>query len=457
MKNYVFYLVLFLSGFVPATPFAQTPQWHYLGDTIIEQTWSTNVLTYLDGDAPYVAYEMFDNNFLTYWIVRRFDGNSWVPVDTNGLGVHHFHLLGATANGNLQMAYFNQDSMRFGLKRLIGSTWEEITQSPQLDHYPYLASYAFDDEKFYAAFPDQNLEDKISVFAFDGNDWSVLGQPGFSTGRVHSVVLKVSNGIPWVAYLDRSLGNAGMVHKLEGSTWQVIGNQLFDGDVHGRMDMTVSNGVPYIAHADSSTQAKPRVLTFDGNDWTAVGQALPNSSSYFLKLSVDESLQKPYLLVEESDPNFWGLSALAFEAGNWVYVGTKGFIDNFWNLEFSINNSVPMVGYSRSPFGGGASVQAFSPVSAAPEPPAPRIDLSVSPNPVLGKTLKVQTVCEESMRAIAQIYDLDGRLRWTSNTMIEKGNTQLEFSIGTLASGSYLFQLRSTSGNMLGTKWFIVI
>lgn len=457
MKNYVYFLILFLNGFSLARSQAQSPQWHFLGDTIIEQTWSTNVLSYLDGDAPYVAFEQFDDSFLSYWNIRRFDGTSWAPVDTNGLGVHNFQWLGANANGNLQIAYFDQDSMRFGLKRLVGSTWQDITISPRLEHYPYLASYAFDGEKFYAAFPDLNLEDKISVFAFDGNDWSAVGQTGFSTGRVHSVVLKISNGIPWVAYLDRSLGNAGMVQKLVGNNWQVVGNQLLNGDVHGRMDMAVSNGIPYIAHADSSTQFRASVLKFDGSSWISLGQPMPASTTQFLKLAVDGPIQKPYILVEEHGPNLWGLSTLALEGANWEYVGAKGFIDNYWNLEFSINNGVPMVGYSRSPFGGGASVQVFSPLSAAAEPLSPFLTFAVSPNPVRGNTLQIQMACEESLNAVVQIYDLEGRLKWKSNTMIEKGNSNLAFNIGTLASGSYLVQLKSASGKVFGNKWFIVI
>jgi len=339
---------------------------------------------------------------------------------------------------------------------LIGNTWQTISESPQLAFFPYLGSYVFDNENFYAAFEDVSLDDKITVWKFDGSNWSTVGQAGFSEGNVHSIVLKVSNGVPWVAYEDWSLGSAGIVKKFDGNTWQSIGNQVFNGDPHDQMDFAVSNGIPYIAHADSSTQNRASVLKFDGTQWINVGSPMFTERTDFLKLAIDADNQKPYLLFEDNEPSIWGLSALRFDGTTWDYVGNRGFASSSWNLEFVINKGVPIVGYELGPFGGGASVQVFSPLTATKEPPAPGISFQLQPNPVVDGVIQIQLDNATSTDAFCQIFAPNGRLLYSKILHGGVGDATHSFEVGDLPTGVYAFRLQWSNGKEWSTKRFVV-
>jgi hypothetical protein len=455
MKNYLTLFIFCLLAALPQHTFSQTPQWNYLGDTIIEETWASGILTSLEGNVPYVAYQVFDtSNF--FWKIKRFDGFAWVEVDTNGLGYQNFRFLGTTANGVLQIAYHSYDSHKFGIKRLIGSTWETVSESPGLVTDSYPATYAFDDEKFFVAFPEPGLDNKITVWKYDAGAWSVVGQPGFSSGNVHSITLKISDGIPWVAYEDWSLGRAGVVQKFDGSTWQNVGGQVYDGDLYGKKDFTVSNDIPYIAHADSSTQNRASVLKFDGANWSNVGPPMFTERTDFLKLAINADNQEPYLLFEDSDPSFWGLSSLHFNGTAWDYVGTRGFISNFWSLEFVIHNGVPTVGYERSPFGGGASVQVFRPLSHSTMPQAEVIAFQLQPNPITDGLLQIQIGASITEGAICQIFDQNGRLILEKMLPADSGEAHHNFNVSGFPPGVYTLRLQLKNGKKWATKRFVV-
>jgi len=442
----------------PVHSFAQVPQWHYLGDTIIEETWASGILTSLEGDVPYVAYQVFDtSNF--FWRIKRFDGFSWMDVDTNGLGYQNLNLLSTTASGVLQIAYYIHEGNKFGIKRLVGSTWETVSESPELAEQPHYTSFDFDNERLFIAFADQGVANgnKITVWKYESGIWSVVGQPGFSIGNAYPIILKVDNGIPWLAYEDWALGRAGIVKKFDGNTWQNVGGQVFDGDPHGKMDFTVSNGIPYIAHSDSSTQNWINVLKFDGTDWSNVGPSIFTENTYFLKLAIDSENQKPYLLYEDYDTTFWGLSALSFDGTAWGYVGNRGFISNFWSLEFIINDGVPMVGYERGPFGGGASVQVFSPVTNTISPDPANISFNISPNPLINDVLQIKIQSTRASDVRAQIFDMEGRLLQSASWHINAGSSDQQINIDTLAKGVYVIQLKSKDGRELYSRQFVVV
>lgn len=455
MKNYFTLFAFLLLEVSPKLSFAQTPQWHYLGDTIVEQTWASGILTFLEGDARYVAYQTFDNTNFS-WNIKRFDGVSWIAVDTNGLGNQNFRKLGITANGVLQLAYFSFESNKIGIKRLIGSVWETVSESPTMANTPYLPSYVFDNERLWIAFPDETLGNKVTVWKYENGVWSVVGQPGFSVGHAHSIILKMSNGIPWVAYEDWSLGSAGVVKKFDGNSWQNVGNQVFNGDPHDQMDFAVSNGIPYIVHADSTTQNRPRVLKFDGTNWTPIGSLLSAAPTNFVKLAIDAAVQEPYLLTEDHSPSFWGLSAMHFDGTSWNYVGARGFIPNYWNLEFVINDGTPYVGYEFSAFGGGVSVQVFSPVSDTNEPLVSGISFQIQPNPIAEGILQIQFNNATSSELLSQIFDQNGRLLQEKSFPVGVGVASHRFDLLDIPPGVYALRLRSKRGKEWITQQFVV-
>lgn len=455
MKIYFTLLVSLVLTFSPKYTFAQTPQWHYLGDTIVEQTWASGILTFLEGDARYVAYQTFDNtNFV--WNIKRFDGSSWVAVDTNGLGNQKLIKLHATANGRLQLAYFDFEDNKFGIKKLIGNTWETVSESPTLTNNPFPISCAFDEEKLYVAFAGESLGNKITVWKYDAGAWSVVGQPGFSNGSVHTIILKMSNGVPWVAYEDWSLGSAGIVKKFDGTSWQNIGNQAFDGDPHDQMDFTVSNGIPYIAHTDSTTQSRARVLKFDGSNWTPIGSFVGTEPTSFVKLAIDDADQKPYILIDDSGQGFWGLSALNFDGTSWNYVGTRGFISNYWNVEFVINDGIPYVGYEYSPFGGGVSVQVFSPTSLAKDPQTALSFFQIQPNPIQDGVLQLKISNTVGSTAICHIFDQNGRLIHEKTLQTSALEVGYRLNIQGLPPGVYVLRLQPEQGKEAQIQRFVV-
>jgi len=91
---------------------------------------------------------------------------------------------------------------------------------------------------------------KISVWTFDGSNWTWLGNDYVSgSGNAGSPSLAVYDHTPFMAYAE---GGKGYVKYFDGSSWQTLGGTYFDtADI---VSLYISNGVPYVAYRDTNSK-----------------------------------------------------------------------------------------------------------------------------------------------------------------------------------------------------------
>jgi len=463
MKNY--YTLLAFFSLLVSTPraFSQTPQWHYLGDTIISEGNGGGVTLALDGATPYIAYYAYFNDH-SRLIVKQFDGATWVSLDTAGLGLLTYHQISISSNGIPQLAYLDNDNLRFVLKRFEGNAWVTVSESPQVSEQLNAVSIAFDDETLYIAFSHPFFNNQVTVWQYSANGWSVVGQPNISSVWVYPLILKVSNGSPWLAYLESDTSLACIVKKFDGTDWQTIGGQVFTTTfgnffLQASIDFTVTNSIPYIVYKDWSTQWRLSVLSFDNTEWVSVGQPMFTAPTYSVeRIAVDANSQKPYVLFDDApqDTVGGGLSVMVFDGTSWNYVGQPYFAPQSWEKTLAIHEGIPFVAYQNSDFGFEASLQVFSPITPVFEPPMTEISLDIQPNPILEGCLNIQIQSIHKLAAVAQISDMQGRVFQGSSFQIEPGLMHLQFRLEKLPKGVYIIQLKSDEGRVLCTKQFVV-
>jgi hypothetical protein len=129
---------------------------------------------------------------------------------------------------------------------------------------------------------------------FDGNNWVLLGQQGFS-GQTYDAYngIAVHNGVPHVAAWDTD-GKA-TVYKFNGSGWSALGNPNFSRGQASYMNMKFSStGIPFVVYKDAGISNKASLMKLDGSNWVQVGDAfsMGNATYTSLAFSADGS---PYV------------------------------------------------------------------------------------------------------------------------------------------------------------------
>ncbi|MBC7775732.1 MAG: T9SS type A sorting domain-containing protein [Phycisphaerae bacterium] len=464
MKNYLSLLVFIVLTAFPLCSIAQTPQWHYVGDTTISADYSSGFLMALHGGNPYVFYRGNCSTDLS-GVVTQFDGNQWNTLDTAGLGDVHYQGFGINSNGIPQLAYV--DNSKLGLKRLEAGAWNIITESPQLSDLSGNLRFAFEDEKLFAAFINID-NNKIFVWEFDGNQWIELGQPISTAGFISSLILKISNGAPWLAYLEPNTSKACIVKRFDGTDWQTVGGQVFKGTftyqqspvfIHHAptIDFVVNDGVPFLAYVDSTTEYRVNVLKFNGMEWTTVGQPMFTVPDVdYLSVAVDPIDGTPYIVFNDQELGIAGASVMRFDGNGWDFVGNRVFAPYFWTPSLQIHEGSPYFAYEPPLFCPKVSVQAFSPVSLTTKPNEEHGFLNISPNPVGNGELKVQIQDINVSKVFAQIFDMEGRILQTAAWRRDPGASEHILNVEALVNGVYMIRLMTGSGEEHCVKRFVV-
>ncbi|MFN0176694.1 MAG: T9SS type A sorting domain-containing protein [Saprospiraceae bacterium] len=462
MKNYFTLLALFLLAVSPKPIFAQTPQWHYLGDTILPNADGGAVTLNLNGATPYISYLGYANDSYIL-ILKRFDNATWVSLDTTVLGENLNYQLSISSSGIPLLAFFDEENLRFVFKKLTGNGWVTVSESPQLTEPPDLVSIAFEDEKLYVSFIDSFFDTQITVWQYNALEWSAVGQPIFTSESVYPI-LKVSNGYPWLAYLESESNIITcIVKKFDGTGWQTIGGQAFTTNlgnffIQVSIDFTVANSIPYIVYKDWSTQWRLSVLTINNMEWVTVGQPMFTASTYSdMRIAIDANSQTPYVLYDDflQDTVGGGLSVMLYDGTSWNYVGQRFFANQSWEKNLAIHEGIPFVVYQHDS-GLGPSIQVFSPTTLVPEHPKVEIAVDIHPNPIHEDFLKIQIESLHKLEAVAQISDMQGRIFQAYRFQLEPGLMHLQFNLETPPKGVYIAQLKSAEGQVLCTKKFVV-
>lgn len=214
----------------------------------------------------------------------------------------------------------------------------------------------------YVAYRDGTQSDRASVMQFDGSNWELLGDPGFSYGAALGLSAAIYNDMPVVAYADTARNDRAVVIWRQGD-WEWLGNPhgVSEGPVSGTSLAVDTNGELYLAFSDSDLDDKATVLLWNGSDsWDPVGYA-GFSADYADDISLAIYGTMPYVAYTDGG-NDDKATVMAFTGGSWQVVGTAGFSADYaeyLSLAFD-NTGTPYVAYMDGGNANKATVMKFT-------------------------------------------------------------------------------------------------
>jgi hypothetical protein len=213
------------------------------------------------------------------------------------------------------------------------------------------------------AYRDGTDSNKVSVMAFDGSAWRLVGARGFLASGYSPVSLAIGkDGTAFVSAADTRGYGAVMVW--DGNNWMRLGGQdyTFWTLPSEKMPLAVDGqGAPFVAYMDAANNYGGTVMKFNGITWADVGAPgfVEGASGFSL------ALHEGNPLVVYHGPENW-LFGRVFQDGQWVRV------TNWRTSRFSANSAlssslalspggVPFVAYRDGEYDGKASVSRIGP------------------------------------------------------------------------------------------------
>ncbi|HHY59343.1 MAG TPA: hypothetical protein GX504_01890 [Clostridia bacterium] len=183
--------------------------------------------------------------------------------------------------------------------------------------------------------------------------WLSLGEPGFSKIPVNYTSMFIDNGVPYVAFKERMLNSKVLVMKYSGGAWRRVGGPVFCGVEINYLTIFVEAGVPYVAFTEGETY-RGRVMKYDAKaGWVPVGGSFSDKFAGYLSLFVDRGT--PYVAFTEGDDIPWctlgKLAVARWEQGSaggeaaWVRVGEQDIFGTAFYASLYVEQGVPYVAY----------------------------------------------------------------------------------------------------------------
>ncbi|MCT4581815.1 MAG: T9SS type A sorting domain-containing protein [Flavobacteriales bacterium] len=208
----------------------------------------------------------------------------------------------------------------------------------------------------YVAYAEQNTSGTIfraTVRKYNGTNWEILGNPGFSAARVSDVDMTISNaGDIYVAYRDWSNNKITVMrYDAFNNVWNSVGSAGFSGGALGEHpDIKLdNNGFPYVAFrykgSSSSAPYQLKVMKFDGVAWQNVGSGVISGVRGATGVSLAMDNNTPYVTCLNayiSDAT----TVFTFNGTSWVNVGAAAAsVANADHQSIAVHNGTPYVAY----------------------------------------------------------------------------------------------------------------
>ena len=291
-------------------------------------------------NTPYIVFQD------TMYLVKKFDGVSWVTVGTEG-----FAIINSIAVDNNNIPYIAYSGT---VKKFDGTSWVTVGIEGFSTGGAYQPSITIDNNNIpYVVYSDTANGYKTTVKKFDGTSWATVGIEGFSTGSSFSenLIAIDNNNIPYVLYLDSTYSNKATVKKFDGTSWVTVGTEGFSNEYIQFPTLAIdSNNVPYVGYkAESVTGGYNRAIVkkFDGTLWVTVGiEGFSNDNALYTSMAIDND-NVPYIVYRDGT-NSNKVTVKKYNGISWVNLGLEGFSETpGGNTVISIDsNNVPYVAYS---------------------------------------------------------------------------------------------------------------
>jgi thiol-disulfide isomerase/thioredoxin len=156
-----------------------------------------------------------------------------------------------------------------------------------------------DQGNIFVAYRDESNSGKTSVQKYDGEEWSFVGNPGFTEIAKEQNLIIDPKGVPYVAYTDASLRNQVNVKKYEAitSAIQVTSKadynlKMYPNPTHGNLFIQTSKADSYQVFNTFGQQLKSGRLTrFKDVEYSSVDLSNLPSGVYYIFISGQYGVQ----------------------------------------------------------------------------------------------------------------------------------------------------------------------
>lgn len=216
-------------------------------------------------DNLYVAYQ--DSRYFNKAIVKKWDGTNWQTVGGTNVTPRdaRFISLAFDDNDTPFLAYVDKRNDKwFGnVKKFVNDSWVPVGPVDSLENV-YSSNFALNNNTPY--FVNANSSE-IFVRKFDGTDWVLVGERGFSAENKYTPDIEFdSNNRPHVAYTNRTYKNGTegfevRVTSFDGTSWHTVSPLgVRSGKAYQYGFAIASDDSLYISFNDSADDYKASVL-----------------------------------------------------------------------------------------------------------------------------------------------------------------------------------------------------
>lgn len=328
-----------------------TAKWFTVGSPGFSASNLYPSMTVDKNDTPYVVF--IDTNYSNSLSAMKYDGSNWVLVGSPGFTQPSIILLSIATdnNGTPYVAFCDDYDYKISVMKFDGSAWVAVG-APGLSadmwgmNLGLRIPFAIDKNgtPYVAAVADiPAIGLRATVVKFDGTDWVVVGNKGFSDSTIGTASLAIdNNGTPYMAFEDEKYGDKATVMKYNGTGWVSVGSKGFTPrEAYSPVINIAPNGTPYLSFVDRNKSYRGSVQKFDGTGWVYVGAAgFTSGAGDYITSAIDNN-GTPHIVYRSE---FTGKAmAMWFDGTNWQQEGIPGFSDglaNFYSMAIDKHNAI---------------------------------------------------------------------------------------------------------------------
>ncbi|MCF8409683.1 MAG: T9SS type A sorting domain-containing protein, partial [Crocinitomicaceae bacterium] len=266
--------------------------WIQLASTVTPTAAYQPQITLDQNDIPHVIYRNINDSIF----IKKWNGTTW---ENFGSGTGYVN---KGNNALLKFNSLNEPFVAFSNYSVFGGKCSVMNLNSGVWNY-YISTFV---TNFQAVQLDFNIASNntvyviaqnsnggvVSVYKSDGSVWSLVG-PTANIANGIANFPKITIGpanIPYIFYGDNSVNVAATVRKWNGVDWELVGNQGFSVTSIGFSDLKIVNGIPTVIFQNGSSQ----VMQFENGIWSTYGNILGLGNSHALAIRNDNTVFAAY-------------------------------------------------------------------------------------------------------------------------------------------------------------------
>ena len=269
-----------------------TNNWIQLASAVTPTTAYQPKITLDQNDIPHVIYRNLNDSI----IIKKWNGTSWENFGSASGYVNKGN------NAILKFNSLNQPFVAFSNYSVFGGKCSVMTLTGGVWTYyisTFVTNFQADQLDFNIA-PDNTAYiiaknsngGFVSVYKSDATAWSMVGPTANIANGVANFPKITTDqlNVPYIFYGDNAVNFATTVRKWNGLDWELVGNQGFSVTPIGFSDLTIANGIPTVIFQNGSSQ----VMRFENGLWSTYGNILGLGNSHALAIRNDNTVFAAY-------------------------------------------------------------------------------------------------------------------------------------------------------------------